>query len=122
MLATVCQSLFHSLLKVLIAKRDVDLADQYLVMFCTKFQALYGPECCTPNMHLHLHLKNCVLDYGPVYSFWLFAFEHFDGILGAYSTNNKNIEVQIMRGFLRHQQATEMEIPSDFPQFNKHQM
>ena len=124
MLATVCQSLFHSLLKVLIAKRDVDLADQYLVMFCRKFPVLYGPECCTPNMHLHLHLhlKNCVLDYGPVYSFWLFAFEHFDGILGAYSTNNKNIEVQIMREFLRHQQATEMEIPSDFPQFNKYQM
>lgn len=87
----------------LIAKRDVDLADQYLVMFCRKFQALYGPECCTPNMHLHLHLhlhlKNCMLDYGPVYSFWLFAFEHFDGILGAYSTNKKNIEVQIMRVF-----------------------
>ena len=40
----------------MIAKRDVDLADQYLVMFCRKFQALYGPECCTPNMHLHLHL------------------------------------------------------------------
>ena len=57
-------------------------------------------ESCTPNMHLHLHLKNCVLDYGPVYSFWMFAFERFDVILGAYGTNNKNIEVQIMREFL----------------------
>ena len=84
----------------LIAKRDVDLADQYLLMFCRKFQALYGPESCTPNMHLHLHLKNCVLDYGPVYSFWLFAFERFNVILGAYGTNKKNIEVQIMREFL----------------------
>jgi len=116
-----CWQLFVSACSILcsklISKGDVDLADQYLLMFCRKFQALYGPESCTPSKHLHLHLKDCVLDYGPVYSFWLFAFERFNGILGAYNTNNRNIEVQIMREFLRHQQATKMEIPSDFPQF-----
>jgi len=34
----------------LISKRDADLADQYLLMFCRKFQALYGPQSCTPNI------------------------------------------------------------------------
>ena len=116
-----CWQLFVSACSILcsklISKRDVDLADQYLLMFCRKFQVLYGPESCTPNMHLHLHLKDCVLDYGPVYSFWLFAFERFNGILGAYNTNNRDIEVQIMGEFLQYQQATKMEIPSGFPQF-----
>lgn len=77
-------------------KLDVQTADQYLLHFCRSFQALYGPEACTPNMHLHLHLKESLLDYGPVYAFWLFAFERFNGILRAYSTNNKGIEVQLM--------------------------
>lgn len=32
-------------------------------------------------MHLHLHLKESLLDYGPVYAFWLFAFEQNTGSL-----------------------------------------
>lgn len=96
-----CWQLFVRACSILCSKLiwDVDSADQYLVMLCTKFLGLYGPESCTPNMHLHLHLTNCVLDYAPVYSFWLFGFERFNGILGAYNTNNRNIEVQIMRVF-----------------------
>lgn len=52
------------------------------------------------NLHLHGHLKECIEDYGPVYSFWLFAFERLNGILGSYHTNNRNISVQIMHNFL----------------------
>ena len=39
-------------------------------------------------MHLHLHLKECMLDYGPVYSFWCFSFERFNGILGKFNNNH----------------------------------
>ena len=53
----------------------IDLADSYLIQFCKQFCLLYGAEAATPNMHLHLHLKQCLLDYGPVHSFWCFAFE-----------------------------------------------
>lgn len=101
-----------------IKKSDVQTADQYLLHFCRSFKALYGPEACTPNMHLHLHLKESLLDYGPVYAFWHFAFERFNGILGAYSTNNKGIEVQLMRKFLNQQKAKDLHFPeqySDFP-------
>ena len=52
------------------------------------------------NMHLHGHLKQCVLDFGPVYSFWLFSFERMNGILGAYHTNCRDIPLQVMRRFL----------------------
>ena len=51
-------------------------------------------------MHLHTHLLDCILDYGPVYSFWLFSFECFNGILGSYHTNQRAIEIQVMRKFL----------------------
>ena len=63
-------------------------ADDLLMSFCKQ---LCGKENCTPNMHLHGHLLECVQDYGPVYSFWCFSFERYNGILGDYHTNNVNV-------------------------------
>ena len=78
----------------IISEIDVVTADEYLVAFCKKFELLYGQERCSVNMHLHLHLKNCLLDYGPAHGFWTFPFERFNGVLGAYHTNNKAVESQ----------------------------
>ena len=55
-------------------------------------------------MHMHLHLKDSIIDFGPVYAFWLFSYEHYSGILGAMPTNNKAIEVQLMKWFICDQQ------------------
>lgn len=79
--------------------------DQLLMRFCNCFEATYGSDACTPNLHLHAHLKNCFLDYGPSSSFWLFAFERFNGILGSVSTNHQAIETQLMRKFISNQQV-----------------
>lgn len=61
-------------------------------------------------MHLHLHLKDCLLDYGPVHSFWCYGFERYNGVLGRYHTNNQFIEVQIMQKFLREQHVRAVSI------------
>ena len=87
----------------IISVDTVSKADDYLVLFCKTFQRLYGNEPCTPNMHLHMHLKDSFLNFGPIHAFWAFPFERQNGLLGAYHTNNKNIEEQIMLKFLRHQ-------------------
>ena len=63
--------------------------------FCKQCEHLYGTECCTPNMHLSCHLVDCIRDYGPVYSFWCFSFERYNGILGSYHKNNHNIGMVI---------------------------
>lgn len=68
----------------------------------------------SPNMHLHLHLKECIVDYGPVYAFWCFAYERFNGLLGAYQTNKKVIEPQIMRKFVEEQQAFDLHLDSEY--------
>lgn len=68
-----------------------------LIEFCTTFQNLYGKENLNMNLHLHGHLKECLLDFGPVYAFWLFGFERFDGILESYKTNCRDIPIQLMR-------------------------
>jgi len=49
---------------------------------------------------MHGHLVECINEYGPLSSFWLFPFERYNGILEGTPTNNRSIEVQIMRKFL----------------------
>ena len=94
-------------------KNYVNLADQYLVLFCKKFEEVNGKEACTPNMHLHLHLRECLNDYGPVYAFWCFAFERYNGILGSFPTNQRNVEPQLMRKCLILQELHSQTFPDE---------
>ena len=80
---------------------EIDLADALLIKFCKKVEHLYGTHVVTPNMYLHGHMKDVVLDYGPVQEFWLFSFERYNGILGKQPSNNREIESQLMQRFLR---------------------
>ena len=67
-------------------------ADMLFVTFGERFECLYGKKAVTPNMHLHSHLKECIIDCGPVHAFWWFSSERFNGILGA---------IQVMEDRLR---------------------
>lgn len=103
----------------LLCRRSIDAdqlsdADQFLNTFCLKFAGIYGKDNCTINMHLHGHLHECVKDYGPVYSFWCFAFERMNGILGSYHTNNHNISIQLARRFLDNKIYASYNWPQEF--------
>jgi hypothetical protein len=60
-------------------------------------------------MHLHGYLQDCIFNYGPVYSFWLFNCERENGNLGSYKANKKNIEVQLIKRLLKESWARENE-------------
>ena len=70
-----------------------------MLKFCKEFELLDGKDRVTPSMHLHVHIKDCILDYGPIYSFWLLSFEKYNGKIGSLPTNKRNIESQIMGQF-----------------------
>ena len=53
--------------------------------FCEMFEQLYGKEHCTINIHLHGHLKECMLDFGPVYGFILSVWDSWARQLGMRS-------------------------------------
>ena len=82
---------------------DVDTADSFLELFCNKFEHLYGRASCTPNMHLHLHLKQTILDFGPAHATWLYSFERFNGTISSIYTNKQSVELQFMHKFVRGQ-------------------
>lgn len=82
---------------------DLNTADTLLELFCKKIECLYGYSCCTPNMHLHLHLKQTILDFGPAHATWCYSFERYNGLLGSISTSKHSVEAQFMQRFLRKQ-------------------
>lgn len=51
------------LCKHTLSTHDVNLADVLLLQFCRRVQHLYGESSITPNMHMHAHLKEVILDY-----------------------------------------------------------
>ena len=97
------------LLNSTITTEEIEMADEFLHLFCSRFQSLYGEENCTCNMHLHLHLKDSLLEFGPLHVFWCFSFERYNGILTGYHTNKRNIEEQLMRRFLFDQRVHSMQ-------------
>lgn len=63
---------------------------------------------------MHTHILDCILDYGPVYSFWLFIFERYNDLLGKIVTNQRSVEIQIMRKFTSEQFLRHLELPAQF--------
>ena len=106
---------------------QIGLGDALLIQFCKRTERIFGKEVITPNMRMHCHLRECILDYGPLHSFWLYAFERYNGILGEVPNNNHSIEAQIMKRFLSDSQMVCCGLPNEFcnefrslfPQTNK---
>lgn len=107
------------LCKPCITKRDLMVADCKLLDFLKEYESINGKLAISPNMHLHLHLKECIENYGSIYGFWLFSFERYNGILGSYHTNNKAVEVQIMRKFMTSGILAQMQysLPEEYRDF-----
>ena len=93
---------------------DISLADGLLLQFCKRVERLYGKATITPNMHLHGHLRDVILDYGPTQEFWCYSFERFNGILGNQPTNNRAIEPQLLKQFLLDSDSTSYVFPDEF--------
>ena len=85
-----------------ITEEDIKVADLLLIQFCKRVRKFFGSKFVTPNMHMHLHLPDCLQDFGPLHhAFWLYSFERYNGLLSKQPTNNRSIEVQLIKCFLR---------------------
>ena len=87
---------------------QIKIVDALILQFCKRIERMYGKEIITPNMHLHAHLYECLLDYGPSHVTWLFSFERYNGILENLPNNNRSIEIQIMRRFMEYTMTMNM--------------
>ena len=97
-----------------LSHEEVPLFDAFLLRFCQQLEQLCGANFITPNMHMHAHLRAVVEDYGPIFGFWLFSFEHYNEILGNQSNNNRDIDIQLLSRFVRDNQAYSYKFPKQF--------
>ncbi|KAG2209024.1 hypothetical protein INT45_008885 [Circinella minor] len=87
--------------KTSITYQEIDDADRLLKEFVGRCCSLYGPECITPNMHLHLHLRETIEDFSTIYTYWLFSFERYNGFMKDAETNQKDsFELTFMKRFI----------------------
>lgn len=66
-----------------------------LNLFVEQFQILYGIDEMKYNVHLLIHLCECVRNYGPLWTFSLFNFEDMNGVLKKYVKGPKQPIIQI---------------------------
>ena len=75
-----CLILYERVISIF--KLGLNEAYQCLLSMVKLVEKQYGQKKITPNMHLCLHICECALDYGPLYSFWCYSFERMNGLLG----------------------------------------
>lgn len=57
----------------------IDVAEDLLHRFVKNFQDLYGFQFSSINVHLLLHLPNCVRNLGPLWSYSCYEYEDLNG-------------------------------------------
>lgn len=58
----------------------------------------------TPNFHAVLHIRLWIVLFGPVYAWWVYAFERMNGVLARFRTNGRGggeLEATLLRGWLK---------------------
>lgn len=62
-----------------ISEEMIDTAKNLLMQFVQDFEHLYGIEFCSINIHLLLHLVDCVRELGPLWAYACFPLEDLNG-------------------------------------------
>eukprot|EP00734_Pompholyxophrys_sp_LG126_P000110 Pompholyxophrys_sp_v1_NODE_9_length_5690_cov_16.428039.p1 type:complete len:824 gc:universal NODE_9_length_5690_cov_16.428039:2580-109(-) len=72
--------LLHSSITIMLGRviksTDLDIAERQLAEFVDKFDKLYTPENCAPNVHYLLHYASSVRRHGPLWTCSMFPYEN----------------------------------------------
>lgn len=98
----------RTILLPVVTDTQVKRAHDLLIFNFNEFLRLYGSKYCSPNMHMACHLRECMLDYGPLSTFWCFAFEHYNGTLEEIQTSWYRPEKQMLVKFLDKQHLSNL--------------
>ena len=108
---------YHILCQSVLTTSQVSEAHDILVNLCERFESLYGKDRCIPNMHVACHLKECILDYGPLSSFWCFPFERYNGFLEGLQKSWNGPEKEMMYKILNMQHIHSLQHVNDEDKF-----
>ncbi|RIB19509.1 hypothetical protein C2G38_2181609 [Gigaspora rosea] len=66
---------------------EIEAGHTAMIAFLQYAKQIYEKNFCSPNMHLHKHLRECMIDYGLE--------------LGSFSNSNRNMELEVLKNFNR---------------------
>lgn len=96
------------LLQDSISPSDIERSSSMLLHFCTRMEALYGKRYETYNVHMLLHLPDCVRNLGPLWGTSCFWFEGYNGELTKLFHGTQNVDIQITHAVCIHQKIPEL--------------
>ena len=82
-----------------ISDEQLKYCEQTIEQFCCRFERFYGRRYMSANIHLLLHLTQCVRDLGPLWAYSCFHFESQNGILKSLVHGTRHVEKQIITSF-----------------------
>ncbi|KAJ2980679.1 hypothetical protein NUW54_g10971 [Trametes sanguinea] len=62
--------------------------DAHMLEYARGLRFFYG-QVLVANHHLALHLRECLLLFGPTFAWWAFPFERYNGLLQRLNTNHR---------------------------------
>src|ERR1043165_3503055 len=95
----------NSLISRIVKQSDIDEAHNRLINMTKLIKQYYDPTLISSNIHLLLHIRQCCLDYGSLYTYWCYFFERINGLLDSYPTSNWSIEPELMRILIKNAQV-----------------
>lgn len=93
----------YCLLDESISEKKLALVEYLLIKFVLNTGKIYGPEHVTYNVHILLHIPECVRNWGMLWNYSNFLFESFNGTLKRFVYGSQNAGHQIAQRFLIHQ-------------------
>ena len=79
-----------------------------LTHFCARMESLYGRRYETYNVHMLLHLPDCVERLGPLWCTSCFWFEGYNGDLTKLFHGTQKVDIQITHAVCIHQKIPEL--------------
>lgn len=98
-----CLYLLCILLGDMILIDDVKKAHKLLKLFFKLVPQLYYPEMCAANMHSLIHLKQFVINWGPLWGYSCFGFESMNGHLRKSCHGTRYVLPQLVHNIMMRQ-------------------
>jgi len=73
----------------------IQVAQDLLRRFVREFQDMYGIQFCSINIHVLLHLGNCVKKLGPLWAYTCYEYEDLNGQLLKLIHGTRHIDTQL---------------------------
>ena len=96
------------LLQDSISPSDIERSFLMLTHFCARMESLYGRRYETYNVHMLLHLPDCVERLGPLWCTSCFWFGGHNGDLTKLFHGTQNVDIQITHAVCIHQKIPEL--------------